>query len=83
MGVYGVAQDGLNRDGRHLETLSAQMKQTDALFAKLASGEHPDFLTVMAGISDMVAFYTDHDTNHSQLTAGQEKESGNNCRFCS
>lgn len=78
-----MAQDGKSRDDRYFETLSAQMEQTDALFAKLSSGEHPNFLAVMAGISEMVAFYTNHDTNPVELSDSCKKESQKNCRFCS
>lgn len=78
-----MAQNGKSRDDGYFETLSAQMEQTDALFAKLSSGEHPNFLAVMAGISEMVAFYTDHDINVEGPSSDREKESQKNCRFCS
>lgn len=77
-----MAQDGLKQGRGYFDTLAEQMGQTDALFRKLASGEHPDFLTVMAGISEMVAFYTDHDNSGDGPCLAGQKESQKNCRFC-
>ncbi len=78
-----MGKDGRSRGGEGFDTLGKHMKQTDALFKKLEAGEHPDFLAVMAGISEMVAFYTDHDINVDICEIEKFLTSGKKCRFCS
>ncbi len=56
-----IAQDVKSRDDEYPDTLKPEIPALDDLFKKLALEQHPDFLSVMAAISEMVAFYTDHD----------------------
>ena len=48
----------------------------------LDAGTTPTFLDTMAAISEMVAFYTEHDYLESEEYIRFSEMSGNNCRFC-
>jgi len=48
----------------------------------LDAGTTPTFLDIMAAISEMVAFYTEHDYLESEECVRFSEMSGNNCRFC-
>lgn len=52
------------------------------LLSKMESGVHPDFLDVMAGISEMVAFYTDCDSDADLEEIEKFFMSQKKCRFC-
>lgn len=43
----------------------------------------PTFLDIISGISEMVAFHTDHDQISDDRFLLSEKMSGKKCRFCS
>lgn len=58
------------------------MPQLNALFVKLARNEHPNFWTVMAALSEMVAFHVDCDLNSSGPENNCENMSQKKCRFC-
>jgi len=67
----------------YLNTLAEHMPQMTRLFQILDTGVTPNFLDVIAAISEMVAFHTDSDTFDSADKILREKMSGNKCRFCS
>lgn len=75
-------QDGFVLDGRYYETPPEHLGAMASLFEKLAAGEHPDFLAVMAAISEMVAFWTDCDSNPVDLPENNFCMSEKKCRFC-
>lgn len=52
------------------------------LLDSLEAGETPNFLDIMAAISESVAFYTECDYKSEELVGLSEKMSENNCRFC-
>lgn len=79
---HQIAQNRFSRDQAYLDTLKSNMPQLDALFEKLAAQEHPDFWTVMAAISEMVAFHVDNDLNRKSLSNSCENMSQKKCRFC-
>lgn len=58
------------------------MPQMQALFEKFSSAQDWSFLDVMAAISEMVAFYTDHDINPAGPRNQLQEMSQNKCRFC-
>lgn len=74
---------GFNRGEAYLDTLAEDMPEMTRLFAILDSGVTPNFLDIMRGISEMVAFYTDHDQISEDLELLEEKMSQKKCRFCS
>lgn len=74
---------GFNRDEAYLNTLKEQMPQMTRIFEILDSGVTPNFLDIMRGISEMVAFYTDYDQISEELELLEEKMSQKKCRFCS
>lgn len=53
------------------------------LLDQLDAGSTPNFLDVMAGISEMVAFYTNPDLLESVEYKRFCEMSGKYCRFCS
>lgn len=65
-----------------LKTLSEKLPALAVLFDKLAHGEHPDFLVIMNAIAEMVAFYTECDSNGDDLPEKLFLMSQKNCRFC-
>lgn len=79
----GATLCGQTTGDEYFDTLAEQMPQMTSLFTALAAGITPNFLDVMAGISEMVAFYTDHDQNDAADKLLEEKMSGIKCRFCS
>lgn len=72
-----------SEDEAYLNTLAEQMPQMTRIFEILDSGSTPNFLDIIGGISEMVAFYTDHDQNSAADKILSEKMSGKKCRFCS
>lgn len=48
-------------------TLKAQMPTLDALFAKMERGEMPNFLEVLAALSEVTENQTDCDTQPGQF----------------
>ena len=48
----------------------------------LDAGREFNFLDIMAAISEMVAFYTEHDSLEGVESLRFSEMSGNNCRFC-
>ncbi|MCK5616717.1 hypothetical protein KAR91_83420 [Candidatus Pacearchaeota archaeon] len=58
------------------------MPQMQALFEKFAGPGDWNFLDVMAAISEMVGFYTNHDINQEDPICDLLKMSQNKCRFC-
>lgn len=81
-GTAHPAQDGFVLDGRYYETPPEHLRAMTSLFEKLSAGEHPDFLDVMAAISEMVAFWTDCDSNPVDLPENNFCMSEKKCRFC-
>ncbi len=79
----GAAVCGQTPGDEYFDTLAEQMPQMTRLFTALGAGRTPNFLDVMAGISEMVAFYTDCDQNDAADKILEEKMSGIKCRFCS
>ncbi len=79
----GAAVCGQTAGDEYYETLAKQMPAVTRLFTALDAGRAPNFLDVMAAISEMVAFYTDHDVNDAADKILEEKMSGIKCRFCS
>lgn len=77
-----MPQNRLSQSQAYLDTLKSSMPQLDALFVKLARGEHPDFWTVMTAISEMVAFHVDCDIKQEGPTNICENMSQKKCRFC-
>ncbi len=63
--------------------LASQMPELDRLFQGLEKGATPNFLDIMAGISEMVAFYTKERPDSAASKILEEKMSGKFCRFCS
>jgi len=59
------------------------MPQMTRLFEILDAGVTPNFLDIMSAMSEMVAFYTDHDQNSAAEKILREKMSQKKCRFCS
>ena len=53
------------------------------LVAMVHGGHHPNFLDVMAAISEIVAFTTNSDAIAEADVARSEEMSQNNCRICS
>lgn len=76
------SQDAKTQDDGYFDTLGEQMPQMQALFEKLASQEHPDFMAVWQAISEMVAFYTDPEPISGDPAGSFKNESENKCRFC-
>lgn len=58
------------------------MPRTAALLDKLDAGTAPNFLDIMAGISDLVAFYTECDSISDDIGEKNILMSGKLCRFC-
>jgi len=81
--AHSSPASGFNRDEAYLNTLAEQMPQMQRLFEILDAGVTPNFLDVMRGISEMVAFYTDHDQISEDLELLEEIMSQKKCRFCS
>lgn len=79
----GIAQDGQTPSAEYLNSLAHQLPQMSALFEQLSSGETPDWLTVMAGLSEMVAFYTEGDSPSPPDCKCVGLQTQNKCRFCS
>lgn len=52
------------------------------LLDKLDAGSTPNFLDIMAGLSEMVAFYTECDSLESEEYKRFSEMSGKYCRFC-
>ncbi len=77
-----IAQAAKNATCPMSDTPSEQPEALKRLFAKMTAGEHPDFLDVMAAISNMVAFYSDCDINSGEEQTEEFLMSQNNCRFC-
>lgn len=76
-------QDGRSASDKGFDTLPKQMPALNHVFEILAQGYTPNFLDVLGGISEMVAFYTDHDQKVVDSDVGFCKMSQNKCRFCS
>jgi len=74
---------GRSRDEAHLDTLRRNMPEMDKLFTALDAGVTPNFLDIIAAISEMVAFYTESDQISEADKLLEEKMSQKNCRFCS
>ena len=66
-----------------LDTLKSQMPELSRLFANLDAGYTPNILDMIAAISEMVAFYTNHDQFGADGQTLDEIMSINKCRFCS
>ena len=64
------------------DTRSEQPDALRSLLEKMESGEHPDFLDVMAGLSELVAFYTKCDSNPDEEQTEEFFMSQKKCRFC-
>lgn len=75
-------QDGRTRGDEYLNTLAEEMGDTTELFRKLGLGEHPDFMTVWAALSEMVAFFTEPRPNSAGPGKSLRSMSQNKCRFC-
>lgn len=73
---------GLNQGKGHQTTLSDDMPQMQALFEKFSALGDWNFLDVMAAISEMVGFYTNHDIKNEDLADELLRMSQNKCRFC-
>ncbi len=67
----------------YIEALKKHMPALHRLFEILDAGATPNFLDIMAGISEMVAFYTECDQFDAASKLLEEKMSGKFCRFCS
>lgn len=70
-------------DQAYLDTLASDMPEMSRLFAILDAGATPNFLDIIAAISEMVAFYTDHDQIEADKVCELLKRSGKKCRICS
>jgi len=79
----GAAVCGQTPGDEYLDTLAEQMPQMTRLFTALDAGATPNFLDIMAAISEMVAFYTDHDQIDEVDKILRERMSQKKCRFCS
>lgn len=66
----------------YLDALKSRLPQMASLFAALESGNTPNFLDMIAAISEMVAFHTECDQNSGSCEFDQEKRSQKICRFC-
>ncbi|MBA7612276.1 hypothetical protein ES703_19512 [subsurface metagenome] len=66
----------------YLDTLKSKMPALHKLFTAPDEAYPPNFLDIMRGISEMVAFYTDCDQNSGRSILLEEKMSQKNCRFC-
>jgi len=71
-----------SRGDGYLNTLAEQMPALDRLFHELDQGRSPNFLDIMAAISEMVAFYTDRDQIDEACEILEEKMSQKKCLFC-
>lgn len=63
-------------------TIKTNAPALSSLLDALDAGETPNFLDVMAGLSQMVAFYTESDPNSAQQEGINICMSQNKCRFC-
>lgn len=81
--THHAAQAGQSQLNMSLYTLRNGMPALDALFTKLAAGGGFNFLDILAAISEMVAFYTDHDILEGEDSTTICEMSGKYCRFCS
>lgn len=78
-----IAQIQKTWPGGMSDTPGAKPEALRRLFKKMESGVQPDFLEIMGAISNMVAFYTDHDTSTGEEQIEEFLMSQNKCRFCS
>lgn len=62
--------------------VKSRMPQMAALLDKLDEGASPNFLDIMAGISNLVAFCTECDQKTGELPEENFYMSGKFCRFC-
>ena len=64
-------------------TLRSGAPALASLLDILEVGGTPNFLDVMSALSDLVAFYTDHDTNSNDQELNGLGRSEKKCLFCS
>lgn len=62
--------------------VQARMPALANLLDALDAGRTPNFLDIMAGLSQMVAFYTDCDILDGDESMTFSQMSGKKCRFC-
>jgi len=64
-------------------TKKSDLPRTAKLLENLERGMTPNFLDIMASISEFVAFYTEYDTDAEYELDALLKMSGKKCRNCS
>jgi len=74
---------GQTQDDEYLNALISHMPKLNALFEILGSGETPDFFQMWEALSEMVAFYTEGDSNGKLSHIEKILMSQKKCRFCS
>lgn len=67
----------------YFDTLSERLPQMRRLFENLAAGATPNFLDMIAVLSEMSDYMTDYDQNGEPVDFDEEIRSQNKCRFCS
>lgn len=75
-------QDGLSRAAPPCDTLKSEMPSLAALFELLAAGLTPNFLELLAAISEYVSFYTEADSNCDDCQKWLINMSEKKCLFC-
>lgn len=58
------------------------MPEVGRLLDALDAGSTPNFLDIMAALSELVAFYTEGDLNQGCESTTFSEMSGKRCRFC-
>lgn len=77
-----AVQAGRTPSDEYLTTLGERMPEMTRLFTALGAGITPNFLDIMAAISEMVAFHIDCDLFSDDHSSRPEEMSGNKCPFC-
>ena len=77
-----VACKGQTTPEEYRRWVFSHMPAVGSLLDKLDAGGELNFLDVMAGISEIVAFYTEGDSLESEESVRFSVMSGKYCRFC-
>jgi len=75
-------QAGQTVSDEYRKRVKSGMPAMAALLDKLDSGVSPNFLDILAAISDLVAFYTECDLDLPDPVEKNILMSGKFCRFC-
>lgn len=79
---HRIAQAGQTGAAEYHNTPPGQTDALGSLFKKMSRGEMPNFLELMAAISDLVAFSVECDSNPTTPPTGPKNMSQKKCRFC-